>query len=130
MTRLEIFAKCNNVEICGYNGYITDLGKKEGIDAIVNAANNALCLGWSTKRLSEFALGWSVGGVANSIRKNAGRKVMEECRDIIKKRGYWLAPGEAVYTSGGNLNVDYIIHAASTTFLGSNEEIIRNCVKN
>lgn len=130
MDKLEKLSEYNKVLVYGYKGSLTDLGKEHGIDAVVNAANNALCLGWSTKRFSEFALGWSVGGVANAIRIKAGEKVMDECREIIKKKNSWLNPGKAAYTSGGNLNVDYIIHAASTTFFGSSEDIIRDCIRN
>lgn len=69
-------------------GDITD----ERTDAIVNAANSSLIMG---------------RGVAGAIRDMAGRSVQEEAQ-----AGGPISIGSAVVTSGGQLNVRYIIHGA------------------
>jgi O-acetyl-ADP-ribose deacetylase len=63
------------------------------VDAIVNAANNALQLG---------------GGVAGAIRRKGGPQIQEECDKIGM-----IPIGGAAITSGGNLKARYVIHAAS-----------------
>lgn len=63
------------------------------VDAIVNAANSDLILG---------------GGVAGAIRRKGGARVADECEKIGK-----IPVGEAAITTGGNLKVTYVIHAAS-----------------
>lgn len=60
-------------------------------DAIVNAANTALHLG---------------GGVAGAIRRKGGPRIQEACDRIGG-----IQVGEAVITTGGNLNAKYVIHA-------------------
>ena len=62
-------------------------------DAIVNAANNELRHG---------------GGVAGAIRRKGGEIIQEES-DAIGT----VPIGGAAVTSGGNLKVRYVIHAAS-----------------
>ena len=62
-------------------------------DAIVNAANNDLQLG---------------GGVAGAIRRKGGDIIQEECNAIGS-----IPVGGAAITSGGNLKVHFVIHAAS-----------------
>src|SRR5262249_62315072 len=61
------------------------------VDAIVNAANEALQLG---------------AGVAGAIRLRGGPKIQEECDAI----GH-CATGEAVVASAGDLRVRWVIHA-------------------
>ena len=75
------------------------------VDAIVNAANEALQLG---------------AGVAGAIRLRGGSKIQEECDAI----GH-CATGEAVVTSGGHLRVRWIIHAVGPVWHGgdSGEEV-------
>ena len=63
------------------------------VDAIVNAANNALQLG---------------GGVAGAIRRKGGPAIQREC-DVIGA----IPVGEAAITGGGNLKARHVIHAAS-----------------
>lgn len=88
-------------------GDITDF---EG-DAIVNAANTDLILG---------------GGVAGAIRKRGGNSIQEECNKIGK-----IPLGEAVVTSGGNLKVKYVIHAAAMGFdEPCTEESLKNATLN
>src|SRR5262245_42552746 len=62
------------------------------VDAIVNAANTSLVMGT---------------GVAGAIKRKGG--------DIIQEEALGQAPvevGEAVLTTGGNLNATHIIHGA------------------
>jgi O-acetyl-ADP-ribose deacetylase (regulator of RNase III) len=68
-------------------GDITELDT----DAIVNPANQMLQLG---------------GGVAGAIRRKGGPSIQDECNQIGP-----INVGEAVITSGGNLNAKYVIHA-------------------
>lgn len=66
---------------------------EEHVDAVVNAANNRMIMG---------------GGVALAIKRAGG--------DIIEKQAMEKAPvsiGESVYTTGGNLSAEYVIHAAT-----------------
>jgi len=80
-------------------------------EAIVNAANTDLWLG---------------SGVAGAIRKKGGPKVQEECDQIGP-----IERGEAAVTSGGNLKVKYIIHAASMSFEDpTSDESLYDSVKN
>jgi len=68
----------------------------EKVDAIVNAANPSLMGG---------------GGVDGAIHRAGGRRMMEECLEIIKKLPAGrLEPGEAVITPGGDLKAGYVIH--------------------
>lgn len=62
------------------------------VEAIVNAANNALRMG---------------GGVAGAIRRAGGKEIEEEAM----KKGP-IPIGEAMVTSAGKLPAKYVIHAA------------------
>jgi len=75
------------------------------VDAIVNAANEALQLG---------------SGVAGAIRVRGGPSIQEEC-DRIGHCG----TGEAVVTRGGHLSAQWVIHAVGPVWRGgdSGEEI-------
>ncbi len=75
------------------------------VDAIVNAANEALQLG---------------SGVAGAIRVRGGPSIQEECDRI----GH-CDTGEAVVTRGGHLSAQWVIHAVGPVWRGgdSGEEI-------
>ncbi len=86
-------------------------------DAIVNAANSYLRPG---------------AGVDGAIRATAGDKLNKECEELIDKIDY-LEPGNAVYTSGGNLKARFVIHTVGPIWQGgiNNEsEILRLCYIN
>lgn len=87
---------------------------EQDTDAIVNAANPHLCGG---------------GGVDGAIHRKGGPKILEECKEIIKKIGL-LKTGRAVITSGGNLKAKFVIHTVGPVFKGgkNNEpELLRSC---
>lgn len=94
-------------------GNITD----ETTDAIVNAANSSLLGG---------------GGVDGAIHKAAGPALLAECKRIREQRGP-LPPGQAVTTSGADLNVRYVIHTVGPVWQGGkiNEpQILESCYCN
>jgi O-acetyl-ADP-ribose deacetylase (regulator of RNase III) len=66
----------------------------QSTDAIVNAANSSLMGG---------------GGVDGAIHRAGGPAILEECRKIVARDGH-LPPGEAVQTTGGNLQAAFVIH--------------------
>jgi O-acetyl-ADP-ribose deacetylase (regulator of RNase III) len=68
------------------------------VDAIVNAANEALQLG---------------SGVAGAIRQRGGPKIQEECDKIGT-----CAVGQAVVTRAGKLKCKWIIHAVGPVWKG------------
>lgn len=73
--------------------------------AIVNAANSSLMGG---------------GGVDGAIHDAAGPSLLEECKRIREQRGT-LPAGQAVTTSGGNLNARYVIHTVGPVWYGGNK---------
>src|SRR5215831_17813183 len=70
------------------------------VDAVVNAANEALQLG---------------SGVAGAIRQKGGPTIQEEC-DLIGT----CAVGQAVVTKGGKLRAKWVIHAVGPVWKGGN----------
>jgi O-acetyl-ADP-ribose deacetylase (regulator of RNase III) len=68
------------------------------VDAIVNAANEALQLG---------------SGVAGAIRQHGGPSIQEECDRIGT-----CAVGQAVVTKAGNLPARWVIHAVGPVWKG------------
>jgi O-acetyl-ADP-ribose deacetylase len=68
------------------------------VDAIVNAANEALQLG---------------SGVAGAIRQNGGSTIQDECDQIGT-----CAVGQAVVTKAGKLPAKWIIHAVGPVWKG------------
>ena len=86
-------------------------------DAIVNAANTSLLGG---------------GGVDGAIHRKGGKQILEECIAIRNRQG-GCKTGEAVYTSGGNLPCQYVIHTVGPVWdYGKNkeEELLANCYLN
>jgi O-acetyl-ADP-ribose deacetylase (regulator of RNase III) len=82
-------------------------------DAVVNAANSALCQG---------------GGVCGAIFAAAGALELRRACDQI---GY-CETGEAVITGGFRLPAKYIIHTVGPLWRGGNsgeEELLRSCYR-
>jgi len=91
-------ARVNGATLALVLGDIT----KEETDAIVNAANSGLRGG---------------GGVDGAIHRAGGPSIMEECRKI----GY-CPTGQAVVTTGGNLNARHVIHTVGPVYKGGTKE--------
>jgi len=77
-----------------------DIASQKDMDAVINAANQALQPG---------------GGVAGALHEKAGEKLEEACRPLAPIR-----PGEAVITKGFNLPNDYVIHVLGPVY-GTNK---------
>jgi O-acetyl-ADP-ribose deacetylase len=94
-------------------GDITTLGT----EAIVNASNKTLMGG---------------GGVDGAIHAAAGLKLDEECLRVISKIGE-CRTGEAVITSGGDMDSKYVIHTVGPVWKGGindEERKLALCYKN
>jgi len=71
-------------------------------DAIVNAANSSLMGG---------------GGVDGAIHRAGGPAILEECKRIVERQGR-LPTGEAVITTGGNMQARHVIHTVGPVWHG------------
>ncbi|HKL10317.1 MAG TPA: O-acetyl-ADP-ribose deacetylase [Clostridia bacterium] len=82
----------------------------ENTQAIVNAANSSLLGG---------------GGVDGAIHRAGGPEILSACKKIREQKGT-CPPGEAVITTGGKLNADFVIHTVGPVWKGGehNEENI------
>lgn len=102
--------KINKSELIIMKGDIT----RQTTEAIVNAANSSLMGG---------------GGVDGAIHRAGGPKILEECKEIVKKQG-GLPTGKAVITSGGNLPAKFVIHTVGPIYRDGkhNEpELLKSC---
>lgn len=86
------------------------------VDAIVNAANNGLVGG---------------GGVDGAIHRAGGKEIYDQCK-VVRERQGGCKTGEAVITTGGNLQAKYIIHTVGPVWNGekNGEELLSDCYKN
>ena len=75
---------------------------RQDTDAIVNAANSGLMGG---------------GGVDGAIHRSGGPAVLEECKQIVAQQGR-LPTGEAVITTGGNMQARHVIHTVGPVWHG------------
>jgi O-acetyl-ADP-ribose deacetylase (regulator of RNase III) len=82
-------------------------------DAVVNAANNHLRMGT---------------GVAGALLSRGGGVIQDECNAYIQREGP-LEVGSAAITSGGNLSVRYVIHAAAMGDLSPTPQTIRDATQ-
>lgn len=85
------------------------------IDAVVNAANNALLGG---------------GGVDGAIHQAGGAAILEECREI--RRTTWpngLPTGRAVATTAGRLPARWVIHTVGPVYSPDEDRsaLLRSC---
>jgi O-acetyl-ADP-ribose deacetylase (regulator of RNase III) len=75
---------------------------RQSTEGIVNAANPGLMGG---------------GGVDGAIHRAGGPAILEECKEIVSRRGH-LPTGKAVITTGGNLKTKYVIHTVGPRWQG------------
>jgi O-acetyl-ADP-ribose deacetylase (regulator of RNase III)/ADP-ribose pyrophosphatase YjhB (NUDIX family) len=98
--------RIKNTELKIIKADITELS----VDAIVNAANNEMRMG---------------GGVAGIIKRKGGVVIEQEA---LQKAP--IAVGESIFTSGGSLKCEYVIHAATMGMDFKTDEIkIRSSCK-
>lgn len=103
----------NKTQIKLIKGDITKLK----VDAIVNAANSSLLGG---------------GGVDGAIHRAGGKGILEECIKIKNKHG-GCKTGEAVITTGGNLDARYVIHTVGPIWKDGSadeEKLLEMCYTN
>lgn len=78
---------------------------RQSTEGIVNAANSSLMGG---------------GGVDGAIHRAGGPVILEECQQIVSRRGR-LPTGKAVITTGGNLKAKFVIHTVGPVWHGGNK---------
>ena len=87
-------------------------------DAIVNAANSSLLGG---------------GGVDGAIHRVGGPRILEECRRLRASHyGKGLPTGEAVATTAGNLQAQWVIHTVGPVHSSTEDrsELLAACHRN
>jgi len=82
---------------------------EQDADAIVNAANSKLLGG---------------GGVDGAIHRAGGSSIMAECDRIRQEQG-GCPTGQAVATTAGELNAEYVIHTAGPVWTGGDRDEAR-----
>ncbi len=110
---MSISININKTKLTLIQGDITE----QKTDAIVNAANSSLLGG---------------GGVDGAIHRAGGPEILQECLKIRDKQG-GCETGEAVITTGGNLQAKYVIHTVGPVWRGGRSgepELLANCHRN
>lgn len=84
-------------------------------DILVNAANSALIPG---------------GGVCGALHRGGGPEIERECTKHIDKHGS-LDPGNAVLTTAGQLDAEYVCHAVGPVWedKGTEAKVLRQAYK-
>lgn len=92
---------------------------REGVDAIVNAANSSLMGG---------------GGVDGAIHRAGGPAILEACKAIRESTHLeGLPTGEAVITTGGRLRARHVIHTVGPVYghhSGNEARLLADCYEN
>lgn len=99
-----------------WQGDITTLA----VDAIVNAANNALLGCFYPNH----------GCIDNIIHTKAGVRLRLACQELMEKQGRPEATGTAKITSGYNLPSKWVIHTVGPIVSGDLEQFHRDHLKN
>jgi O-acetyl-ADP-ribose deacetylase (regulator of RNase III) len=86
---------------------------QQHVDAIVNAANNAMRGG---------------GGVDGAIHRAGGPAVLQDC---IERFPHGLATGDAGWTTAGNLPARWVIHTVGPNYRAGQRdpELLRSCYR-
>jgi O-acetyl-ADP-ribose deacetylase (regulator of RNase III) len=87
------------------------------VDAIVNAANNALLGG---------------GGVDGAIHRAGGAAILDECRELRRTTlPNGLPTGQAVATGAGRLPARWVIHTVGPVYSPSEDrsDLLRSCYR-
>lgn len=90
---------------------------RETADAIVNAANSSLLGG---------------GGVDGAIHRRGGPAILDACRDLRASRyGKGLPTGQAVATTAGDLDADWVIHTVGPVWSASEDRsaLLASCYR-
>jgi O-acetyl-ADP-ribose deacetylase (regulator of RNase III) len=90
---------------------------EQAVDAIVNAANSSLAGG---------------GGVDGAIHRRGGSRILQECRRIrAEQYPEGLPPGEAVATTGGDLQAKWVIHTVGPVYgMNHHADLLAACHTN
>lgn len=120
ITVADIFDRWNDDQILLWQGDITRLS----VDAIVNAANNAL-------------LGCFVpchACIDNAIHSASGLQLRDECNALMKKQGHTEHTGKAKITNAYNLPCQFVIHTVGPIVHGEltdeHCQLLEDCYKN
>ena len=86
---------------------------QQNVDAIVNAANNAMRGG---------------GGVDGAIHRAGGPAVLQDC---VERFPHGLATGDAGWTTAGNLPARWVIHTVGPNYSAGQRdpELLRSCYR-
>jgi O-acetyl-ADP-ribose deacetylase (regulator of RNase III) len=87
------------------------------VDAIVNAANNALLGG---------------GGVDGAIHRAGGAAILDECRNLRRTTlPDGLPTGRAIATGAGRLKARWVIHTVGPVYSASEDrsDLLRSCYR-
>lgn len=90
---------------------------RQSVDAIVNAANSSLLGG---------------GGVDGAIHRRGGPAILAECRKLrASQYGKGLRTGQAVATTAGELDAQWVIHTVGPRFTHDEDrsELLTSCYR-